>query len=232
MDSSSIVCMADRLASCGSTDIPQIDTVSYYDDSEPNWNERPYFAKVEEKRGRVGCHINTHERITLLPEYEIGRFAAIPGAGNKPSPVHLEFASHLRSEGNRVVLSGLGGDEVLGGVPTPIPELADLFARGHVRTFGKQIVSWALAKRKPLLHLFAETLRAFLPIGMVPQPQHLKPPAWLYPEFVKRNRACPGGLPRQIEVAGPFTDVSRKLGHPGRSAKTVGLFPVTERPAL
>ena len=29
-----------------------------YDDSEPNWNERPYFTKVEEKRGRTGWHVN------------------------------------------------------------------------------------------------------------------------------------------------------------------------------
>ena len=230
MDSSSIVCMADRLASCGSTDIPQIDTVSYYDDSEPNWNERPYFAKVEEKRGRVGCHINTHERITLLPEYEIGRFAAIPGAGNKPSPVHLEFASHLRSEGNRVVLSGLGGDEVLGGVPTPIPELADLFARGHVRTFGKQIVSWALAKRKPLLHLFAETLRAFLPIGMVPQPQHLKPPAWLYPEFVKRNRAALAGYRARLKLLGPLPTFQENLATLDGLQRQLGCSPLPNDP--
>ena len=57
-DSSSIVCMADTIIARGAADTPRLDTISYYDDSEPNWNERPYFTKVEEKRGRTGWHIN------------------------------------------------------------------------------------------------------------------------------------------------------------------------------
>src|SRR6202035_132686 len=58
MDSSSIVCMADQILARGKGETPRLDTLSYYDDSEPNWNERPYFTKVEEKRGRAGCHID------------------------------------------------------------------------------------------------------------------------------------------------------------------------------
>src|ERR1700694_1081171 len=58
MDSSSIVCMADFAVAGSKVEFPKLDTVSYYDDSEPNWNERPYFTKVEEKRGRTGWHIN------------------------------------------------------------------------------------------------------------------------------------------------------------------------------
>jgi asparagine synthase (glutamine-hydrolysing) len=211
MDSSSIVCMADTLKAQGLSDVPRIDTVSYYDDSEPNWNERPYFAKVEDKRGRVGRHINANARITILPEYEDGRFAATPGSGAKPDAMHLEFARHLKSEGNRVVLSGLGGDEVLGGVPTPIPELADLFARGNAGEFGKQIVRWALATRKPLLYLFAETLRSFLPVGILPQPRHKRHPEWLYPSFAKQNRVALSGYDTRLNLFGPLPTFQENL---------------------
>jgi len=38
MDSSSIVCMADTILARGAAETPRLDTVSYYDDSEPNWN--------------------------------------------------------------------------------------------------------------------------------------------------------------------------------------------------
>ena len=38
----------------GRTDARVLDTISYYDDSEPNWNERPFFRKVEEQRSRTG----------------------------------------------------------------------------------------------------------------------------------------------------------------------------------
>ena len=86
MDSSSIVCIADSIAARGASETPRLDTVSYYNDSEPNWNERPYFAKVEKKRGRVGCHIDigNHESFTL--ELARSEFHATPGAGaTRPS---------------------------------------------------------------------------------------------------------------------------------------------------
>lgn len=211
MDSSSIVCMADNLIPDGPASIPRIDTVSYYDDSEPCWNERPYFTKVEEKRGRVGRHINAHEQITFLPEYDSGRLAATPSSGRKPKAMQLEFAAHLRSEGHRVVLSGFGGDEVLGGVPTPIPELADLFARGDLVNFARQVVRWALAKRNPVLHLVAQTLRAFVPIAMTPLPQHKRPPAWLYPRFVEHNRSALSGYETRLKLFGPLPTFQENL---------------------
>src|SRR6185437_12148104 len=70
MDSSSIICIADDIIARGSADTPRLDTISYYDDDEPNWNERPYFTKVEERRGRTGTHIdvNSREPLALEPE--------------------------------------------------------------------------------------------------------------------------------------------------------------------
>src|SRR5260370_12733385 len=41
MDSSSIVCMADTVIARGADETPRLNTISYYNDSEPNWNERP-----------------------------------------------------------------------------------------------------------------------------------------------------------------------------------------------
>src|SRR6202044_2689500 len=51
MDSSSFECVADTIIAAGAADTPRIDTLSYYNDSEPHWDERSYFTKVEEKRG-------------------------------------------------------------------------------------------------------------------------------------------------------------------------------------
>jgi asparagine synthase (glutamine-hydrolysing) len=211
MDSSSIVCMADTLAAHGPTDIPRIDTVSYYDDSEPNWNERPYFTKVEEKRGRKGFHINAHAHASLLPEYDRARFPATPSSALQASETHLQFAEYLGAEGNRVVLSGFAGDEVLGGVPTPIPELADLLTRGCLGEFGKQIVRWALANRTPVLHLLGQTARLFLPTGMVASPHHKRPPTWLHPHFVKENRSALSGYATRLRLFGPLPTFQENL---------------------
>ena len=114
-DSSSIVCMADTIIARGAAETPRLDTISYFDDSEPNWNERPYFNKVEEKRGRTGWHINVGaqdpENIPKpepVPEPANGRFVPTPGCDGRTSP---QIRVCLVSQGNRVLLSGVGGDE-------------------------------------------------------------------------------------------------------------------------
>src|SRR5207249_3093653 len=131
MDSSSIVCMADAIIARGAAETPRLDTLSYYHDSEPNWNERPYFTKVEEKRGRTGTHIDVGKQESLLVQFESDSFAPTPSSGGRPNEAERQYTARITSQRISVVLSGIGGDEVMGGLPTPTPELEDLLARGH-----------------------------------------------------------------------------------------------------
>ncbi|MGA8552905.1 MAG: asparagine synthase-related protein, partial [Candidatus Acidiferrales bacterium] len=203
MDSASIVCVADNLIAQGRAEIPRLETLSYYDDSEPNWNERPYFAKVEEKRRRTGCHIDVGAQRNLWFESSEPSLASTPNSVQDLTEAAKQFGAFLASEGIRVVLSGIGGDEVLAGVPTAIPELADSLASLHFAEFRGQLVAWALAKRKPVLHLAAETLRAFLPVRFTRIPKRLEPPEWLNKNFVKRNLAALTGYQRRVRFLGP-----------------------------
>lgn len=212
MDSSSIVCMADTLIERGAAESPRIDTLSYYDDSEPNWDERPYFTKVEVKRGRTGCHIDVsrHESITF--EFDNGSFAATPGSGGgRPSETSRQIATYLASQGNRVVLSGIGGDEVTGGVPTPIPQLEDLLARAHFRTLAHQLKLWALNKRRPWFYLLFEAARGFFPPSLVGVPKHKRPAPWLDPGFAKRNRSALQGYETRLTLLGPLPSFQENL---------------------
>src|SRR6266851_2335656 len=93
MDSSSIVCMADTIIARGSAETPRLDTLSYYNDSEPNWDERPYFTKVEEKRGRTGCHIDVSKQESFQFELANERFAATPSSGGRLSDAAKEYAA-------------------------------------------------------------------------------------------------------------------------------------------
>ena len=164
MDSSSIVCMADTIIARGAAETPRLDTISYYDDAEPNWNERPYFTKVEEKRGRTGTHIDMGSQEPLKFDLDMDHFAATPGSGfGRLSEPSRQIASCIASQGNRVVLSGIGGDEFTGGVPTPAPELQDLLARGHFRALAHQLKLWALNKRKPWFYVLFDAAREFFP---------------------------------------------------------------------
>ncbi len=203
MDSSSIVCMADTIIARCVAETPRLDTVSYYDDSEPNWNERPYFTKVEEKRGRTGCHIDVSKQESFILELESHHFAATPGGGH-PSEASRQFTACMISQGNRAVLSGIGGDEVMGGVPTPIPELRDLLASAQFRRLTHQLEVWALNKRKPWFHLLFETMRGFFPPVLIGDPVCKRPAPWFSLDFVKRNRTALRGYEDRLKFFGPL----------------------------
>jgi len=198
MDSTSIVCMADRLLARGLAATPGLDTVSYYSDAEPNWNERPYFEKVEEQRGRSGCHIDVGSQSTFDSGFLSDRFPATPAFAAGPQEVHQEFMQCLTSSQSRVLLSGIGGDEIMGGVPTPTPELADLLVLGSFGAFAHQLKVWALNQRKPWFHLFLEVISGFLPPRMAGLPEYMRPASWLRSEFARNNRMALTGYPTRL----------------------------------
>jgi len=204
MDSSSIVCMADAIVAQGSVATPGLDTLSYFNDSEPNWNERPYFSKVEEKRGRIGFHIDLGSQDPSPLQIERNQFQAAPGSGDRRNKAATERSHCIRAGAHRVVLSGIGGDEVTGGVPTPTPELADLIARVRLRTLARQLRVWALAKRKPWFHLLLEAVSQFLPPLLIPVPNRRKPPSWLQPQFARRYRFALAAYAGRLKVFGPL----------------------------
>jgi asparagine synthase (glutamine-hydrolysing) len=212
MDSSSIVCMADSLIARGMAETSRLDTVSYYDDSEPNWNERPYFTKVEQKRGRTGCHIEVGSQGSFKFDLDSDRFAATPSAGSRTSEAGKQFLDCMASLGNRVVLSGIGGDEIMGGVPTPIPELDDLLARARLGKLTQQLKVWALNKKKPWFRLFFAAARRFFPPGITGARQVKQRVPWLNSNFLRRNITALRGYECRIKLLGPLPSFQENLG--------------------
>ena len=211
MDSSSIVCMADRVMARASGLFCRLDTISYYNDSEPNWNERPFFAAVEQQRGACGRHIDVGsvEQIVLKENEAI--FRASPASAGRSSRAAQELNEWIDTQGYRVLLSGTGGDEVMGGIPTPIPEACDLLARGRLRSLAAQLTQWSFRQRKPWIALFRETVQDFLPELLRKTPPQRKPAHWLTPEFVTRHRAALGGYDRRLRLFGPLPSFQRNL---------------------
>ena len=96
LDSSSIVCMSDYLRKQeGTASIPErlLNTVSYYDDSELNWNERPFFAAVERARGKQGIHIrcSIKEQLLECAKFGITLPAFWPGGNSSSTQFHSSF---------------------------------------------------------------------------------------------------------------------------------------------
>ena len=214
MDSSSIVCMADSVIARGGAGAPRLDTLSYYNDSEPNWNERPYFTKVEEKRGRAGYHINIglDDSYAFAAGIEDDRFVAAPGYAGRHAPKSArEYVACLASSGCRAVLSGIGGDEVTGGVPSPAPELADLLTRARIRELAHKLKVWALVKRRPWFHLLLEAVRPFFSPILFGVPVHRRPAPWIEPSFIRRNHAALTGSQYRLRVLGPLPTFQENL---------------------
>jgi len=211
MDSSSIVCMADVVASRAPGEILRPDTVSYYDETEPNWNERPYFMRVEAQRGQTGCHIDASSKNQFEFESEEEFFAATPASTRHPNAIAKQVGEYLSSRHSRVVLSGVGGDEVTGGVPTAIPQLADLLARGRVTALSHYLKCWAIQERRPWFHLLCEVVRSFLSPSVVGIPKRRRPAPWLDDDFANRYRTALRGYEGSVKLFGPLPSFQENL---------------------
>jgi asparagine synthase (glutamine-hydrolysing) len=194
--------MADRIGRLDPSVKSTLETISYYDNREPNWDERPYFTQVEMERGRKGFHIDVGGQEFLAAQIHDGQLAVTPKAIYLSPEANEQFATCIRTLGNRVILCGIGGDEVCGGVPTPIPELQDLLVRGHLWRLARQLKVWALQKRQPWLRLLGEAASGLLPPLISAIPKAKRPVSWLNANFAHRNWLVLQGYPFRIKLFG------------------------------
>ena len=197
LDSSSIVCMADDIIANERKQFPRLDTISYYDNTEPNGDDSIYFQKIEQKRGRVGVHIDGSRLGSSTPSLECSEFWPLPGALGVGRKLGDERADAVRGGGYRAVLSGIGGDEFLGGVPDPRAHLADLIVRFKLFSLAKQLMTWSLIKRRPWVQLLWQSAIEVLPASLgqyLVEEARVEP--WIRKDFAKRTRLAV----RQLDV--------------------------------
>jgi asparagine synthase (glutamine-hydrolysing) len=143
--------MADKALNTCISDAVRIATISYFDDTEPTWDERPYFSLMETARGREGIHLEISGEQSFRPLILPDRIYPYPGADETSLRNSIRFAEAIGIDRYRVILSGIGGDELLGGVPTPFPELSDYLARGNFWQLLMRGTQWSVALRQPLI---------------------------------------------------------------------------------
>lgn len=160
MDSTAIVCVSDRLRQSINPHCKILDTISFFDDAEASLNETPYFSLVEDRRGKVGIHLNTaFSQRTFEPHDGSSGLYLVPGADSFSIQQETQLWTVVWQGGYRSILSGIGGDEVLGGVSNPFPELADYFVSGSWYRWLRQSVAWSLIERSPLMGTLIGTVR-------------------------------------------------------------------------
>lgn len=197
LDSSSIVCMADDIIGKEGIQAPSLDTLSYYDTTEPSGEDWTYFQMVEAKRGRAGIHIDASRLGTSPASFEYTDFCPLPGAIGSGQKLAVERADAVSSGGYRAVLSGIGGDEFLGGVPNPSAQLGDLIVQFKLVSLARQLMAWSVVKRRPWIHLLWQAAVDVLPpsLGQYFLKQAKIEP-WIRKDFAKRTRLAI----RQLDV--------------------------------
>lgn len=211
MDSSAIVCVADQLLKDDPALAPRLDTLSYLNDAEPDWNERPFVEAVEHHRGRSGHHIDVSGKLELIPRRDENRFPSTPSHGILLSLPQRQVSNYLEETGIRVILSGLGGDETTGGVPDGNAELADLLVGGELSTFLKRAVLWCLPTRQPLICVVGSVLGHFVPRQLF-EPRLLRNRVpWIAKKLERNARDNPACAPLKLSVRGPRPSVQENL---------------------
>jgi asparagine synthase (glutamine-hydrolysing) len=190
MDSTSIVCMSDHLRRSADPTAEILDTVSFYDDGDSSLNERSYFSITEAKRGKVGTHIDVaFSQRTFEPHNDAGGAYLLPGEDSSSIQRERKFYDTVWQRGYRSILSGIGGDEVLGGNPVALPELADHLVSGNLVCLLRQAIAWSLTDRSPLLITLQNTAKYAVDLYMHSESQNNMAPPWISGSLRQQCRA-------------------------------------------
>jgi asparagine synthase (glutamine-hydrolysing) len=201
MDSTSIVCVSDRMrAESGVVPGEFLDTISYFEDSEPNWDERRYYSVVEAQRGKSGIHLNiASETRTFEPlGLSTDLCPPLPGVDRFAAGRQNELAQAMAAGNYRVILSGIGGDEVLGGVPAPLPELADYLCSFQFQSLTRCALAFCMVDRTPLLNMLAKTVATSAAAYSTLLTDRVQVPPWI-PRPLKRI-AKDAGIDAAVKV--------------------------------
>lgn len=202
LDSSSTVVIADSIIAKGEAETPRLETVSQVFDESSSSDERKFIRLIEEQRGITGHHISDAEYRLLSPLPD--NLVIVT-----PNPILVSFGYHtglcevMRNNGARVLLSGLGGDELLGSNYSAYPELADHLISLKPLLLHRRTQNWSKAlKRSYLELLWQSAIKPTLPRKT--RAALMRGPAngianWFNPTFVKRmnlheRRLAPGDI--------------------------------------
>jgi asparagine synthase (glutamine-hydrolysing) len=149
LDSSSVVCMADRLRRETPGVAPELITFSYTHENSPD--ER-FFREVERVCDVSACHLD-------LRDYSV---AAADLMGTIPAlwePRYQGLARRMEALGSGVLLTGQFGDFVMGNVHDDIGQVTEPLARGQFGIAARTAYAWARAMQAPIYPILWRGIR-------------------------------------------------------------------------
>ncbi len=226
LDSSSIICMADNILVTQESAVSPLDTFSYYDSTEPGEDDFSHLTRVERWRGKRGISVDLKSSGDSLP-LDFSTFSATPGFQSRAEVTSALLAVREKRD-YRVMLSGIGGDEMNGQPLDPHVQLADLLMQFRWIEAGRQLMAWSLLMRRPWIHILVKSLLQFVPVSLLAcftDQGKLEP--WINRTFAARHRiaarqmeSMPGlwfWRPRVRDAVQTITTLSRRMTYVGPS---------------
>ena len=158
LDSSTVVCVADRLLEARAVCAPSLQTASYVTDSSPESDERPFILTVERQRNKRGLHIKAEDCVDFVDD-EHGWVSPL-----HPTGVMLEILRTTKRHGARVLLSGHPGDLIMGNFPESTAAVEYACAAGQPGACLAAARQWSRATRRPIWHVPGQLLTPHLSV--------------------------------------------------------------------
>ncbi|HEY3582210.1 MAG TPA: asparagine synthase-related protein [Pyrinomonadaceae bacterium] len=189
LDSSSIVLMADRIQAEERSATAPVETLSFVDNPSVTFFDHRFIEVVERARGRHGAHVDGGGHWISLADPQ-DHFIATPLTSLCVSELHQRVWQSMRDADARVLLSGLGGDQVTWSNLEPGPELCDLLVARKPILLHRRLQVWSEATHIPYAQLlWQEVMLPFLPLSVRSRFQNqIQLSSWLDRDFVKRTR--------------------------------------------
>lgn len=196
LDSSSIVCVADRLLRRRGADPASLQTASFVFDEATSSDEREFIGAVEAQIDRPAHHVSDRQGLLLgggPASFEV------PTTLSTFLPRQRLLADAMRRSGARTLLSGIGGDDVtISQVETP-DHLAELARRGRFRALGRDLAAWQRELGTPLAQLVLQAVVLPLLPGRLStqwRPAEPSAAAWAGASFARRTDLARRSRPR------------------------------------
>jgi asparagine synthase (glutamine-hydrolysing) len=189
LDSSSIVLMADQIQADERTAANPVHTLSFVDNPSVTFFDHRFIEVVERAREHQGLHLDGdgHWIHIAAPE---DHFIATPLTSLCVAELHQRVWQSMKDADARVLLSGLGGDQVTWSNLEPGPELCDLLVARKAISLHRRLQVWSEATHIPYVQLlWQEAVLPFLPVSLRARFQNqIQLSSWLDRDFVKRMK--------------------------------------------
>jgi asparagine synthase (glutamine-hydrolysing) len=181
-DSTSIIALADQLLKENSVGVP-VETVSYVYGEARTADESKFIRCVEESRGKPGHHLREEDG-PCLSKIANSFFVGAPSYHHAFVERQWRLRELLNANGGRVLLTGVGGDELLVSNENPDILLADDISQFRLHNLHRNLASWSNAVKTPYVKLFGSAAALLLPRRMQKAVRHrARVPYWFDQEF-------------------------------------------------